>query len=237
MTTYRHAYVRGALMLALLTGCGGLTVDVPTPEPASAAPTDAGTDTLDDAAPDGADASQGYTNQSCPVPSAPLAASCPCSRRACSAVSMSCPRGSGTSKTRRIGADGGTAALDGTRATRGVPFSVTAFAGSLTKPVDVKLSELAAPTPDGYEDWSPIFALEPFSLEFVNGAALEIPWAVPHAGGGTISRELTTFTSASLDGPWQPLADNYVNAGFCQATLLTGGYFFVGYTAPSDACH
>lgn len=218
MTRYRQAYVRGALMFGLLAGCGGLSDEVPTPDPAAAAPADAASDTA------------------CPVPSAPLDASCPCSRRACSALSMSCPRGAGKSTTTRIGADGGTAALDGTRATRGVPFSVEVLLGSLAKDTDVKLRELAAPTPDGYEDWSPIFALEPLSLSFLNGAALEIPFQVPHAGGGTISKELTTFTSASLDGPWQPLADNYVNAGFCQATLLTGGYFFVGNPAKTNAC-
>lgn len=117
-----------------------------------------------------------------------------------------------------------------------VGFKVDVFAGSLSTNVDVALSELAVPTPDGYEDWSPVFSIEPLDLALANGGALEIPYQVPHPGGGTIPKTLTTFVAATLDGPWQPLRDNYINAGFCQATVVSGGYFFVGLPAPDDAC-
>jgi hypothetical protein len=120
---------------------------------------------------------------------------------------------------------------------RGVPFELEVFAGSLSDEVDFKLTELAVPTPDGYEDWSPIFAVEPFGVELVNGAALQIPWQVPHSGGGTVPKALTTFIAASVEGPWQPLGDSYENAGFSQATLVGGGYVFVGLPAPDDDCH
>jgi hypothetical protein len=170
----------------------------------------------------------------CTQRTTPLDPSCPCSRRACSPPSMSCPRGTGKSATTRIGPDGGTASLS---LPRSVPFQVEVFAGSLSSDVDLTLTELAESTPEGYEDWSPIFAIEPLAVDFLNGGALEIPWEVPHSGGGTVPRALTTFTAASLDGPWLPLADNYVNAGFCQATVLRGGYFFVGLAAADDACH
>jgi hypothetical protein len=149
---------------------------------------------------------------------------------------MSCPLGSGSASTTTLGRGGGTAALGGTQATRGVPFALEVFAGSLDTNVNVKLSELAVPTPGGYEDWSPIYAIEPLSLELKNGGALKLPWEVPHPGGGSVPRTLAIFTAESLDGPWERLADSYVNAGFSQATVLTGGYFFAGFPGTDDAC-
>jgi hypothetical protein len=149
---------------------------------------------------------------------------------------MSCPVGSGSASTTTLGREGGTAALSGTRSTRGVPFSLEIFAGSLDTNVKVKLSELAIPTPEGYEDWSPIYAIEPTSLELKNGGALALPWEVPHPGGGSVPRTVGIFTAESLDGPWERLPDSYLNAGFSQATVLTGGYFFVGLPRTDDAC-
>ena len=149
---------------------------------------------------------------------------------------MDCPRGAGKSTSTRLGPDGGTASLDGTPATLGVPFSVVVFPGSLDRDVNIRLTELSTPTPDGYVDFSPIFAIEPGSLELTNGGALRIPWSVPHPGGGTIPKTLAIYFSASTAGGWERMSDNYTNAGFSQATALTGGYFFVGYPQPDDAC-
>lgn len=219
-----RAFLGGSLLLGLLVGCGGLEV-----EPSANGQAGAGDDT-----PASSPGSPAATGSDCPTPVATLDPSCPCSRRACSPPSMSCPRGTGKSTTTRLGPSGGTASLN---PSSGVPFKVDVFSGSLSKAVDIKLSELAVPTPDGYEDWSPIFTIEPLDLDLVNGAALEIPYQVPHSGGGTIPKALTTFVATTLEGPWQPLRDNYINAGFCQATVTTGGYFFVGLPAPDDACH
>jgi hypothetical protein len=117
-----------------------------------------------------------------------------------------------------------------------VPFQVEVFAGSLSSTVKVKLTELASPTPEGYEDWSPVYSIEPLSLELANGGALQIPWEVPHTGGGTVPRTLAIYTATSLAGPWEALGDSYVNGGFSQATVLSGGYFFVGLPRTDAAC-
>lgn len=212
----------GLLLVGALAGCGGL-ID-PTPN--------GGDDALPDT-PSSSPTARTRATAGCPTPLVALDASCPCSRRACSPPSRSCAPGSGKSTTTRVGPAGGTASLD----TANVPFQVQVFAGSLARDVNLELSELAVPTPDGYEDWSPVYTIQPFGLEFVNGGALQIPFEVPHSGGGSVPKALTTFTATSLDGPWQALPDNYINGGFCQATVLQGGYFFVGMPAPDDACH
>lgn len=229
MTSIRLASIAGTFLFGLLTACGGLVDDT----------------AIDGADPSGtatnanpADASTAATEASgaCPTPATPVAAGCPCSRRACSPPSMDCPRGAGTSTSTRLGPAGGTASLDGTPSTVGVPFSLDVFPGSLATDVNVELRELSVPTPDGFVDWSPVYAVEPGALELTNGGALRIPWRVPHSGGGTVPKTLTVYASASLSGPWQSLPDSYTNAGFSQATALGGGYFFVGYPKPDDAC-
>jgi hypothetical protein len=185
--------------------------------------------------PSNAAALEPYSNVTCPVELAAPDPSCPCSRRACSPPSMNCRRGSGESQTTRLGLDGGTAVLGKTPLEQELGFSVEVFPGSLAHDLDIKLTELHVPTPDGYEDWSPIYSLEPFSVTFANGGVLQVPWEVPRPGGGSVPKELAIYTSPNIGGPWAPLSDSYTNAGFSMATALTGGYFFVGYPE-QDEC-
>ncbi|HEV8547624.1 MAG TPA: hypothetical protein VGQ57_01330 [Polyangiaceae bacterium] len=211
--TLRNLF-RGTLLLAWLTACAGKT-DPGCANPAAATEQAGNEQTLD-----------------CPDEAPAVDPSCPCSRRACAPPSMSCPRGSGKRASATLGSAGGKVALSET----GVGFSLEVFSGSLAAATRVDLVERTTPTPDDFVDWSPIYAVEPVSLELVNGGTLSVPYRVPHAGGGTVPRSIGLYRALDLEGPWERVADSYNNAGFVQATALGGGYFMVGYPKPADAC-
>ncbi len=156
---------------------------------------------------------------------------CPCSRRPTAPVSFNCPRGSGESVSMTIGPDGGDALLAGTTATRGAPFRIEVFAGSLEEQVELTLTELTLAPHEDFFDYSPVFRVEPDELDFVNGGEVSIPWQVAN---GQVPGDLAIYHSDSPDGPFELLADSYQNAGFSQATLLRSGYFLVASPKPSD---
>jgi hypothetical protein len=157
--------------------------------------------------------------------------SCPCSRRAEAPISMDCPRGSDQTSTATVGPDGANVVLTGTRQTRGVPFKLEIFPGSLDDETEIGLVELAASPPSGFVDWSPIYAVEPAGIDFVQGAAIQIP---AYSSLTMLDRAIAIYFSESADGPFEKLTDSYVNAGFLQATALKTGFYFVGYPAAGE---
>jgi hypothetical protein len=171
----------------------------------------------------GGSSGSGWAGDMSGIAGSPSFEPCTCSRRPDAPPSMSCPRGEDASITESLGPDGGVLALDGTRSTRGAPFEIDVFPGSLADSTEITLHETTATPPEEFIDWSPIFAVNPVELEFVNGGAISIPWSnTPNQVGG-----LVIYYSESPDGPFELLEDSYQNAGFSQATLLRGGFFFV----------
>jgi len=142
---------------------------------------------------------------------------------------MGCPRGADTSSITVISVDGGTATLQ----TRTGPFTAEIFPHSVAETTPIRLSELSAPPPEGFVDYSPIYEVAPSGLELVNGGRLEVPEANQLR---FFDPALAIYTADSVDGPWIKLADSYPNAGFQMATLLRTGYFFVGYPTAGDGC-
>jgi hypothetical protein len=163
-----------------------------------------------------------------------VATTCPCSRRAEAPISMQCPRGSDRAIAMNVGPDGGSIALSGTRQTQaqGVPVKLDIFAGSLENETKITLLESSLSPPDGFVDWSPVYVIEPTGLDFVQGSGITIPW---RNSLQEIDDSLAIYFAETADGPFEKLADSYVNAGFSQATALKAGYFFVGYPAASDS--
>jgi hypothetical protein len=175
----------------------------------------------------GSGAAAGFGNSG--IGGASTVSACPCSRRADSAIASACPRGADTSSTTSIGPDGGTATLQ----TQTGPFTAEIFPHSLANTTDVTLTELSAPPPDGFVDYSPIYEVAPTGVDLVNGGQIEIytsnqlQWLDP---------ALAIYSADSMDGPWTRLDDSSPNAGFLTATLLRTGYFFAGYPVSGDGC-
>ena len=157
--------------------------------------------------------------------------SCPCSRRAEAPISMDCPRGTDRASAAMVGPGGANVVLTGTRQTRGVPFELEIFAGSLENETEIVIVESSEAPPKGFVDWSPVYAIEPAELGFVQGAAIQIP---AFSSLTSLDSGMAIYFSDSADGPFEKLADSYVNAGFLQATALKTGFFFVGYPSADD---
>ncbi|HTQ06068.1 MAG TPA: hypothetical protein VMI54_19535 [Polyangiaceae bacterium] len=159
--------------------------------------------------------------------------SCPCSRND-PTPSMWCPRGADTSTTTTLGPDGGTATLDGTPDTLGVPFRIDIPAGAISVPTQVTLIELSAPTPDGYTDFSPIYEIDPQGLALAQAGSIQIN-ETNVANGKVSENDLSIYTADSVGGPWTKLSGDAPNAGFHTAPLLGTGFFFIGRPASDDA--
>ncbi|MGO9288793.1 MAG: hypothetical protein ACLQIJ_08590 [Polyangia bacterium] len=236
--------------LLALAGCGG------------AAPLDTSPSNLDDgglaaSAGEGADGgediapSAGTTCAALTVPtsvtppgSTPVPASCACTRRPGLGNSYLCPMGANQSVTATLGPTGGSIELVGQQGqSSGVPFQIDFPPGAFTQTVTLRLTETSVPPPPEYEDWSPVYLVEPRGLALDKVAAVSVPFgsngsfattgfiAIP-AGLGLYERD--EFQSCSFTR----LTDSYTNAGFEQASLFYLGYLFVGVpkTADQAAC-
>ena len=123
---------------------------------------------------------------------------------------------------------GGTVRVSGTPNTRGVDAQAKIAGGALMKTTTVVLTELQAEPPAGFVDYSPVYSVEP--LDLVLGAPGQI--VLPGTNtGDTYPGALAIYYTPSANEPFRRLQDSYTNAGFWQATLLHGGYYFVGYPA------
>jgi hypothetical protein len=98
--------------------------------------------------------------------------------------------------------------------------------GSLDVLTTFKLSETTLSPPIGLFDVSPVYRVESSAAAFANGGEVSVPWTVP---SGAVPQGIAVYFSESPDGPWTPIEDSYMNAGFEQATITGSGYFIAAY--------
>ena len=214
MTSHRPSYAVAAVFAGLLGGCdpdllGELIRNPPGGSGGSR--------------PDGA------------VPAEPVPEGCHCSRGPGPWRSFKCPAGSGASVAALIGPAGGTVTLAGSQgAASGVPLELVIPPGALTDTTKVVVTELSSPPPAGYVDYSPVYRFEPVSLQLHRPAKIRVPWSNMD---GSVSSSLAIYWSNDATAPYTPLADNYRNAGFNQASITRFGLAFVGYPLAEDPVH
>jgi hypothetical protein len=149
--------------------------------------------------------------------------SCPCSRWR-GEPSRDCPPGEGASVGERIGTAGGEVRLSGTGSTVGVPFAIDVQFGALVEATLITVTETELPTPAEYIDFSPIYRIEPDSLDIF--ASLMLPWNNRSDALGWVDQLSVYYSSDGTN--YERLEDSYENAGFLQATVPQGGYVFAG---------
>jgi hypothetical protein len=245
MTRFRTVLVWVSILNGAVA-CGGQAVDdgiepnpsVPGPGAASTPPPGDNTtpalpdapatgDATDVTSPGAHDPEPNCAQQTAPGADEPTTgelADCRCSRQCGARNDFRCPRGTGTSKTRLIGSEGGTVELTGTRSTVGVSVRLDIPANALSEPTLITITELRALEASDYVDWSPIYRFEPLGLILKVPAELRMPWSNTD---GPID-DVTLLQSASAQGPYEAIADSYTNAGFNQGSLLELGHVFVG---------
>ncbi len=166
------------------------------------------------------------------------ACSCLCTRRDWQPTGIGCPKGAGQSIAMTVGAAGGTLRLAGQQGqVSGVAFSLTIPPGALAADVQIVVTETSLPPPDGFVDWSPVYAIEPAGLTFSSPASLDVPFSNGN-GAMTLDKNLAIFSSSGLSGACalSPLSPASINAGFAQAATTHGGFLIVGYaSAGGDA--
>jgi hypothetical protein len=163
-----------------------------------------------------------------------VAAECPCTRRPEGEPDRRCPWGTGVSTSQKVGARGATVSLSGSGSTVGVAAKATIPAGALQQETDITFTELKSPPPQGYTDYSPVYKLEPIDLALGSPGEILLPY---YNRPSSIPRALSIYRAESPEGPFTRMADSYINAGFSQATLIRGGYYFVGYPTPEEEKH
>lgn len=159
---------------------------------------------------------------------------CPCSRRPGVNNSFKCPIGYGESITQVIGPLGGEVLLQAQQgATSSVGFRIEVPPNALTEEVEITITATTDAPPADLVDYSPIFVVEPSDI------AVRFPMklTVPYAGNdGEISRSLAIRFAADATGPFEPIADYYVNAGFLQgSTTQFGAFLAAAVRTPEQA--
>jgi hypothetical protein len=147
--------------------------------------------------------------------------------------------GADQSVTATLGPEGGSIQLVGQQGkSSGVAFRLDFPPGAVEQATTVRLTETSVPPPAEFEDWSPVYLVEPRGLLLRRVVALVVPMSsngsfassgvvgVPREIGIYERDEFTTCVFARLP-------DSYTNAGFEQASLTYLGYLFVG--APKSA--
>ena len=98
-------------------------------------------------------------------------------------------------------------------------------------PTIVTVTETSLPPPAGFTDYSPVYRIDPPSVTLQRPGRLRIPWS---NRPGIVNRALSIYWSVHPDGPYEPIHDSYLNAGFSQSSLVRTGFAFVGYPAILD---
>ena len=147
-----------------------------------------------------------------------------------------CPPGVGESSTTTIGTSGGTASLLGQQGkASGVAFSIDIPPTALAADTVIEITETATPPPADFIDWSPVWQLAPAGTPFATPARLTVPWS---NHDGVIDPMMAIYVSD--DGvSWTRVADDYMNAGFNQGSLIRlPQYILNGYpkTAAQLGC-
>jgi hypothetical protein len=148
--------------------------------------------------------------------------------------------GADESVTSSLGPSGGSIELMGQQGkAAGVSFRIDFPPGALSQDVTVRVTETSIPPPVEYEDWSPIYLVEPRGLLLGKVAAVRVPWS----SNGSFASSRIVYAQAGLalhqrdelqTCAFAPIADSYANAGFEQASLTSLGYLFVGAPKSSD---
>jgi hypothetical protein len=122
--------------------------------------------------------------------------------------------------------------LSGTPSTRFVPAKAKSSRQAL--PQALTLTELTTPPPAGFVDASPVYMVEPLALTLETPGEISLP--LSNRPG---PQAFALYFTPSMDQPFVRMADSYNNAGFIQATLLRGGYYYVCAPAslPPQQCH
>lgn len=154
---------------------------------------------------------------------------CPCTRRPGPGSSFQCVAGVGESTSATIGPAGGSITLVGQEGGPhggGVPFRIDIPPTALDHEVTITITETSVPPLASLVDYSPVYRLEPADLTFAVPATLGIPWSNE---SGQVSQSLSIYWAAGCGGVFEPLADNYINAGFNQGSTTKLGWAVVGY--------
>jgi hypothetical protein len=163
---------------------------------------------------------------------------CPCSRaagRARPPAHLLCPPGSGANAQATIGPDGGSIIL-ATNADPGGALRLDVPRGALDAPTVISVTELQAPTPTGFTDYTPLYLLEPLGLHLATPAQVTVQWDIVIAAGFGYSTpsSLAIYHSVSQNRDFGALGDSTNTGGASKATIDALDYLFVGYPASLD---
>lgn len=156
---------------------------------------------------------------------------CKCTRRPAGAPSRRCPWGSGSSSSEAIGEQGGIVRLSGTLSTVGVATQLKIPAGALQESIQLTITELKTAPPAGYVDYSPVYRVDPLDLMLESPGEIILGFSNQD---GLIPNALSIYHADTPEGPFTRIPDSYINAGFLQATLMRGGYYFASYVTPEE---
>jgi hypothetical protein len=135
-----------------------------------------------------------------------------------------CPTGTGESAMAMITEEGGTVSLSGTPATRstaqGARLEIPR--GALATPTTVTITETDIPPPVGYVDGSPIYRIDPADLTLAKPGLLTIPTSVLSG----VVPPLAIYQIVA--DTYVKVPDSYLNAGFLQGSIKSGGLYFAG---------
>jgi hypothetical protein len=117
-----------------------------------------------------------------------------------------------------------------------VAFTITFPPNAVATATTITVTELRAPPPAGFADWSPLYRLDPVGLVLAAPATLSIPFSngccQPGSGvpcGGAFSRAMGLFWSGQDTCGLERLPSSYVNAGVEQGTTTRLGFAIVGF--------
>ncbi len=165
---------------------------------------------------------------------------CNCTRRPGSGNTFQCPPGSGVSVSADVGPAGADVQLSGTPNTLGVPVRLSIPPNALSQTVTVRITEVSAPPPAGFGDFSPLYHFEPEGLKFNGPVQVQMPansGYVPPASSLSVPQSLSIYWSSEGNScALERLADNYINAGFNQGSITHFGWGIVGVVPVTPGC-
>src|SRR5438552_12585343 len=155
--------------------------------------------------------------------------SCPCTRRPGPGNSYLCPAGANATVTQSIGPEGGLIYVLGQQSKMtNVPFAVQIPPGALTENVMVTVTETNLDPPADFVDYSPVFHVEPDTLALFKVAPMQVPWSSNPTLGDFPPEFGVYWNPAATTCGFARRADSTTNVGFEKASLVRGGYYFVG---------
>jgi hypothetical protein len=106
----------------------------------------------------------------------------------------------------------------------GVGSSLTVPPKAFDKEIAVTIIETSIPPPKEFFDWSPIYEVQPIGVTSSSLMKLRLPYG---NRDGSFSG-LTMYYAKDKSGPFVPVPDFYINAGFSDAGITDFGFFFMG---------